>query len=336
METHKETKRNGKGGPGKKRRFFNYDYVRSYIEKTGDKLVTASYAGFHKHLEIQCGVCDDVFQKTFYYYHDEDKRCPKCFSENQYSYAEIDEIIRKAGDKRIGKFMTVNDNLDIECGRCHKISAMRVDHYIKGSRCGDCVAKDVGKMFALPYETVRDYISDCGDFLVSKTYHNYDGPLEICCHGCGGTYIKSFAQFKSKGRCDKCKDPMSRGERRIATYLTKKLLEYEHEYSYDDCRKILPLPFDFHIPSLSMCIEYQGQQHYGPIACFGGEAAFERQKERDKIKFDYCGEKKIPLLIIPYWDFSRIEGIMDEFINGLQHKEKPRPLIIKKSNPMEV
>ena len=232
------------------------------IEKRGDKLISTEYISLHKPLDIQCGECGVIYPKTFYYYHDRDMRCLKCFSENQYSQQEVENIIAKAGDKCEGKFISVNHYLSIKCGKCEKIFEMQFRHYLNGSRCSDCVAKEVGRLFALSYDTVRDYICDCGDFLVSETYYNYYGPLEICCGRCNHVYTKTFAQFKAKGRCDQCRDPMSRGERRVATCLTTKSLDYEYEYIFDDCRYILPLPFDFYIPSLSMCIEFQGQQHY--------------------------------------------------------------------------
>ncbi len=54
-------------------------------------------------------------------------------------------------------------------------------------------------------------------------------------------------------------------------------------------------------------VEYQGQQHYEPIEYFGGEKAFERQKERDLEKKKFCEENNIELIIIPYNNESIIE-----------------------------
>ena len=96
---------------------------------------------------------------------------------------------------------------------------------------------------------------------------------------------------------------------RIATFLTKKLLKFEYGYVFNDCNYMLSLPFDFYVPSLKMCIEFQGQRHYG------GEP--EGQKNRDKIKCEYCAKNGIKLLTIPYRNFSKVEKIVDEFINNL-------------------
>ena len=63
--------------------------------------------------------------------------------------------------------------------------------------------------------------------------------------------------------------------------------------------------FDFLICKNRILIEIQGEQHYSPIQfrCNTHEQAilnFEKQKIRDDIKFNFCKEKNIPLLIISY------------------------------------
>ena len=78
------------------------------------------------------------------------------------------------------------------------------------------------------------------------------------------------------------------------------------------------LPFDFYIPSLNIAIEYDGEDHY--MFVFRGkgdtyEKAFNRfigTKVRDTIKTMYCKENNIKLIRIPYWDFDRIEEILEK------------------------
>ncbi len=56
-------------------------------------------------------------------------------------------------------------------------------------------------------------------------------------------------------------------------------------------------------------------QHYKPTG-FGGDAKarLERAKIIDKIKADWCEKNNIPLLIIPYTHFDKIEPLLDDFI----------------------
>lgn len=62
-------------------------------------------------------------------------------------------------------------------------------------------------------------------------------------------------------------------------------------------------------------IEYNGEQHYKKMG-FGGdsEAHFERAKNMDKIKADWCLDNNIPLLVIPYTKFKEVDSILDEFM----------------------
>jgi hypothetical protein len=46
---------------------------------------------------------------------------------------------------------------------------------------------------------------------------------------------------------------------------------------------------------------------------FGGDAGLKLRQKRDKVKYKYCQNNDINLLIIPYWDFNNIEKILSEF-----------------------
>ena len=75
---------------------------------------------------------------------------------------------------------------------------------------------------------------------------------------------------------------------------------YVPQYTFNDCKNIFCLPFDFYLPEYNACIEYDGQQHFYPVEIFGGEEAFQKQKENDSIKTQYCVDHNIKLIRIPY------------------------------------
>lgn len=58
---------------------------------------------------------------------------------------------------------------------------------------------------------------------------------------------------------------------------------------------------DIFIPSLNTGIEYQGEQHYRPIAVFGGDAGYESLVNRDRRKRLLCQANGIRLL---YWKYD--------------------------------
>ena len=58
---------------------------------------------------------------------------------------------------------------------------------------------------------------------------------------------------------------------------------------------------DIYIPSKSIAIEYQGEQHYEPIDFFGGEDGYKTTLERDKRKLLLCEKAGISLI---YWKYD--------------------------------
>lgn len=57
---------------------------------------------------------------------------------------------------------------------------------------------------------------------------------------------------------------------------------------------------DVFIPSLSVALEYQGSQHYGPVEHFGGERGFVERRALDVRKRELCEKKGICLIEWPY------------------------------------
>ena len=69
-------------------------------------------------------------------------------------------------------------------------------------------------------------------------------------------------------------------------------------------------------------IEFNGKQHYEPVDFAGkgekwAEKLFVMNQKRDSIKVEFLKENKIPLLIIPYWDFERIDSLICDFLKTL-------------------
>ncbi len=104
----------------------------------------------------------------------------------------------------------------------------------------------------------------------------------------------------------------SRGEIKIFQILQESGLEFSEEYSFPDLVSSSgrPLRFDFAVfddqHNIDFLIEYQGIQHYEPKSVFGGLSGLRKQQYNDMRKRQYCKTHKIPLVIIPYWDESRV------------------------------
>lgn len=64
----------------------------------------------------------------------------------------------------------------------------------------------------------------------------------------------------------------------------------------------MPYRFDFYLPEYNRLIEFDDIQHFQEREFFSD--TFEEIYLRDKIKNEYCKNKGIPLVRIPYWKLS--------------------------------
>ena len=60
--------------------------------------------------------------------------------------------------------------------------------------------------------------------------------------------------------CPKCKK--SKGELKIEKYLLINSIDFESQKTFEDCKNINYLPFDFYIFDQNICIEFDGKQHF--------------------------------------------------------------------------
>ena len=72
------------------------------------------------------------------------------------------------------------------------------------------------------------------------------------------------------------------------------------------------LSFDFYLPELKTCIEFDGIQHFKPINDFGGKNEFKNVQKRDNCKNKWCEDNNIKLIRIKYNEIDRIKYIHEK------------------------
>lgn len=90
-------------------------------------------------------------------------------------------------------------------------------------------------------------------------------------------------------------------ENNLMMTLFKNHFIWTKQFSFSDCKDRTPLPFDVAIFNkesfeLDYLIEYDGGEHFFPVANWD----FEITKKHDLIKNKYCFDNNIPLIRIPY------------------------------------
>lgn len=184
--------------------------------------------------------------------------------------------------------------------------------HLSGAGCGICSNKiNADKCRKSIDEFILDskkIHSDKYDYSKVK-YSNNNTKVTIICPKHGEFRQTPNSHIKGKSGCPKCNE--SKGERLTRLFLETKNIDYIPQKKFKECRIIRPLPFDFYLSELNVCIEYNGIQHYEPSQIFGGVKGFERVVKSDGIKKEFCKKEGIKLIIIKY----------DEDVNKILTKE---------------
>lgn len=147
--------------------------------------------------------------------------------------------------------------------------------------------------------------------------------MKIMCNKCSNIFFQNPGAHLWGAGCPFCKS--SKAEMKISEYLKNKQY-FLKEYWFKDCRgKKRPLPFDFYLPDLHLCIEFDGIQHFRPIHFLGKKIDkvitekdinnFLMIVEHDRVKTEYCQKNNIKLIRIPFWEFDNIENILEGLLS---------------------
>lgn len=112
----------------------------------------------------------------------------------------------------------------------------------------------------------------------------------------------------------------SMGEINIENILKDNHIDFRSEYIFSDLRSDRDgyLRYDFALLDQDnkpiRLIEFDGEQHFNPVDCFGGEERFYIRQRNDMLKNQYAISHNIPLVRIPYFlrDTMALEDLMED------------------------
>jgi hypothetical protein len=256
-------------------------------------------------------------------------RCKVCGINKQKSNNDdfLDKAKKIYGDKFsyiLTDYINTKSKITIQCNNCENIFTRRMNDHLLGRECNFCLR-------ILSKSSTEDFIFKAQKIHGQKfdySYVNYTNcftKVKILCNQCNKVFSQAPSNHLSKQGCPKCNE--SKGENRVAKYLSDNNISFIPQKIFKTLKDKSYLKPDFYLTSNNLLIEYDGEGHY--FACFGSTPE-EKQKNledcqrRDKIKNEWALKNNIPLLRIPYWDFDRIEELIEAFI--LEHT---RPKEIK-------
>lgn len=179
--------------------------------------------------------------------------------------------------------------INLKCNHTYEVNA---GNLLRGSGCPICHGmKDTNKFVC---EIEEKYP---GKYTIIGKYVNNRTPIRVK-HICGYEWQVIPKDLLRAERCPKC--IISKGELFVGNYLNENGLKYLPQYKFEDCKDVLPLPFDFVVFQKEgiKLIEFDGIQHFSNKSSMFD---YEKIKNHDEIKNKYCREHNIPLLRIPYW-----------------------------------
>lgn len=240
-------------------------------------------------------------------------------------------LLKNLIGKRFGKLLVLE--LDIErinkdkrnriyyicqCD-CGKILSVRQDSLTSRGEKASCGCTDFKDLTGQRFDMLTVISYNDTIEIISKTYIAHKRRWKCRCD-CGNTIIVREDNILNgiSGSCGCRKESIS--ERKTKRILKKWGIPFIKQYTFEKCRYVNELPFDFYISSNKICIELDGEDHYLPVnrGKWDEYELMERFKDRqmkDNIKTEYCKTNKIKLIRIPYWDFDDIEYILfDKFV----------------------
>lgn len=166
--------------------------------------------------------------------------------------------------------------------------------HLRGAGCPKCAGFNKTKAeFIIEAKEVH---GDVYSYAKSE-YTRSTKKIEIVCEFHGSFFQRPVDHIINMQGCAKCR--LSKGEIRIDKYLKETHISFETQKSFPDS-EIPRLKFDFYLPEFNLLIEFNGKQHYSPIAFYGGRKKFKRQQQIDVLKKSFASQNGYRFLVIPY------------------------------------
>ena len=276
----------------------NEIFIKKAKKIHGDKYNYSliNYVNSNTKVKIICKIHGEFYQ---YPGHHINRKygCPKC--SNRYNYTtnefiEKSKIIHNKYDYSLVNYINNKIKIKIICSE-HGVFEQRPDDHLKGFGCHKC-----SKNYKL---TTKTFIEKGNKVHINKydyslvEYKDSFFKVKIICPEHGIFKQRPNDHLNGSG-CPLCNE--SKGEKNIRNILENNNIHFQTQKTFEKCKNILKLRYDFYLPEYNMCIEFDGKQHFEPIKHFGGEKRFKIQQNLDLIKNNYCKNNNINLLRIKY------------------------------------
>lgn len=258
------------------------------------------------------------FEQSPYHHTKRKHGCPNCSKNRKISKLEIIEkaklIHGEKFDYSLVNFINYKTKIKIMCPEHGLFEQTIGSHIDQKTGCSKCSKKYSYNNLEF-IEKAKIIHGTKFDYSLVEYVNSYS-KIKILCPE-HGVFEQTPSNHLSGKGCEICN--ISKSEIIISNYLIKNNINFIQQHKFINCKFKRALPFDFYLPDLNICIEFNGKQHYEPIKFFGGEYGFKKQIIRDKIKIEYCRDNNIQLNIFKYNDnlINKLNLLFIDFIKSI-------------------
>lgn len=269
------------------------------------------------------------------------QRCPHCSRQHRVmlrtmstqTFVKRVQAVYGSEYTILGKYINSDHKVLVRHNKCGNVYYTRPADFLRGHGCPKCAyqtrAVKIGDAHRGSLENVKESIKEIlgNQYQVLTKDSDYKGNRQhiLIKHLiCGHTYRARYSDIQRYGTgCPYCsaKAQISSGEHKILSLLKdnfqlKAKQDFYYGYIIPDLKDKKNLHFDFYLSKQKIAIEYDGQQHYEAIDWFGGKESLQRQQKHDLMKDQYCKNKHIKLIRIPYTVISKseIKDILSKYL----------------------
>ena len=318
----------------KKTKYNTEKIVEAYREKWGDEYDYSEvvYKGYQEKVRIthlKCGRTFEQLASSHLKY-----GCMACSAKQRglqmkaKSKARFLERARSihgdAYEYHLDEFESMTSHIKIHCRKHDYFFRSAPNNHLHPKNptgCPKCALERISKFhssgldnFVLNARAIHGDVYDYSEV----EYTNNRTKVAIKCKE-HGVFMQTPGSHLAKSGCPMCSS--SRMERYIASYLESVGIEFSTQHTFHDCKRKMPLPFDFAVKkpdgTVAGIIEYHGDQHFRPVEHFGGEVAFRDRTINDYIKSSYCHKNGIPILVAKSSDDDQIELVVMRFCKDI-------------------
>ena len=296
---------------------YTTEEVRDYLDSVDIELLSEIYENSRAYIHVKCKICGYDWNPKFSSIKNQSTGCPSCAGNIKYTIEEVRDYLDSVDIELLSEIYENNHSyIHVKCKICeHEWPVTFGSIKCSLSGCPSCAGN-----IKYTIEEVKDYLDSVDIELLDDVYVNTDNYIAVECKICNNKWKSTFYRIKNlNSGCKICRGNLSKSESNIFNYLNDKKMQFIHQKRYNECKNILPLPFDFYLCNINLLLETDGPQHCQLTKFNDTKEKLENQFKKDMIKNLFTFNNNISFTRFSHkCKFECIQKIISECI------EKPK------------